>query len=101
MIGLRKSKFGFIISGFYLVLAAVAFGTHIYSVETNSADSGLSALWFALLAMPWIQLIPDSLAYSPLWGLLVYPVCWLMVALNAFILYVCLGGIRVGKSETP
>ncbi len=82
-----RSKPGRIVAGGYLLLAAIAFVTHLVSVNTNPADSGESALPFFLLTLPWGMMLQKSLLYTSAWAYLAYPVGWLLVALNSLILY--------------
>ena len=102
MIKLKKTKAGMVVSGIYLGISLIAFLTHIMSVETNPADSGLSAIWFYLCSLPWLKilmdLLPQDFFYTRTWGLLTYPVGWCCILLNAFILYCLSGGIKLVKS---
>jgi len=93
-----RSKPGRIIAGAYLVLAMIAFVTHLISVKTNPADSGESALPFFLLTLPWGMMLPKSLLYTSAWAYLAYPVGWMLVLLNSLILYLPFG-IRLKSKE--
>ena len=98
MFTLRKSILGFIVAGIFLLYALISFITHIISVFTNPADTGLSALWFYLATAPWGYMLPDSVLYSKIWGLIAYPVLWGMVLLNTFLLYCIMGGVRIKRN---
>lgn len=99
MVKLRKSKPGFIVAGVFLIYSLISFLSHIISVFINPADTGLSALWFFLATAPWGYVLPDSLLYSRIWGLIAYPVLWAIVLFNAFLFYCAFGGIRIKKSK--
>ncbi len=103
MIRVKKSKAAMIVSGIYLGIAFAAFLTHIISVNTNPADSGLSAIWFYLCSLPWIQVLisvlPKDFTYTRTWGRIVYHIGWGCVFINALILYCLSGGIKLAKGE--
>lgn len=84
-------------AGLFLIIAIIAFLTHIVSVKTNPADSGLSAIWFYLCTIPWVEMLPKSLFYSKIWKTLNYPVGWCFVLLNTFLIYCLFGGIKFKK----
>lgn len=83
----KASKVAKVIALLYVLLVITVFLAHIYSVKTNAADSGESAIPLYLLALPWIKLIPASFFYSTAWGWLAYPALWLCVSLNGFFIY--------------
>jgi hypothetical protein len=93
MIRLRKSRIGRAFAGAFLAVAAVLFALHILSVKTNPADSGESALWFFLLTLPWAYLLPEAVINTPWWDRVAYGAGWLLVGLNAFLLYCVSGGL--------
>jgi hypothetical protein len=97
MVRLKKSKFGFIASFVFSLFAVISFLFAVISVKTNPGNSELSGLWFSFCVYPWAFLIPDSLAYSKIWGMIVYPLMWAIVILNAFIIYCIFGGLRIKK----
>lgn len=101
MITFQKSKLGMICAGIFLIIAGIAFATHLISVQTNPADSGLSGIWFFLCGIPWSFMLPTSLTYSKIWRYIAYPVMWGMVIWNAFLLYCIFGGIRLQKNKPP
>lgn len=82
-----KSRAGAAAAVLYLLIAAAAFVAHLYSVKTNPADSGESALPFVLLGLPWTMQLPSHWMGLEIWPWIAYPVGWLCVALNAAILY--------------
>jgi hypothetical protein len=82
-----KSTAGAIAAILYLLVAAGVFVAHVYSVKTNPADSGESAIPFFLLTLPWALAVPEALIRSTAWVWLSYPLAWLFVGLNALILY--------------
>jgi hypothetical protein len=84
---LKISKVGITVSTLYVLLAMAVFVAHIYSVKTNPADSGESAIPLYMLALPWMMFVPASWYYLAEWSWLAYPVLWLCVALNAFLIY--------------
>ena len=55
---LRKSKAGFIVAGLFVGLALLALASHLYSVNTNTGDSGESAIMLIPFMLPWISWIP-------------------------------------------
>ncbi len=98
----RRSKRGMIVAILFLLLAGIAFATHLYSVKTNAGDSGESAVWFFLFTLPWGVLpafMPDNLVYSSTWGKLAYPISWSMVLLNSFLIYCAAGGLRFSRGR--
>lgn len=54
---------------------------------------------FILFTLPWMFAIPKSVTYSVAWAWAAYPVAWLMVGINAFILYcaVALAGFVLNR----
>lgn len=94
---LQKSITGFIVAGIFVVLAIWALCWHLYSVKTNVADSGESSIVLLPFCLPWILMVPKSVAYSRLWGALAYVFYLLFVFINAFILYALAGGVRIRK----
>ena len=80
-------KIGIAASSLYVVLALAVFVAHLYSVETNPADSGESGIPIFMLTLPWMMYIPSSWHYSSAWGLFAYPVSWICIALNALLIY--------------
>lgn len=93
-ISIRKFWLSFTVFFIYLGLGFIALGWHLHSVETNVADTGLSALYLYFLAQPWIDWVPATLVYTEIWAYLVYPAAMLMVGLNASILYLVFGGLK-------
>jgi hypothetical protein len=86
---IRISKWGFLASGLFLLLAAAVFGWIIYSASTNPGDSGESGILLLPFAMPWIMLIPQNWL-APITG-------FGLIGLNALILYAIFGGLRLAK----
>jgi hypothetical protein len=101
MIRLRKSRFGLVLAGAFLALAAVLFVMHVVSMKTNQADSGESALWFFLLTLPWAYLLPEAVIDAPWWDRVAYGAGWALVAFNAFLLYCVGGGLGFRRRERP
>lgn len=93
MIRLRKSRLGLVVAGAFLAAAAALFAAHVVSFKTNPADSGESALWFFLLTLPWAYLLPEAVINAAWWDRVAYGAGWLLVGLNAFLLYCLAGGI--------
>lgn len=93
MIRLRKSRFGLALAGAFLAVAAALFALHVASMRTNQADSGESALWFFLLTLPWAYLLPEAVINAAWWERVAYGAGWLLVGLNAFLLYCVAGGV--------
>ena len=81
------SKIGIAASSLYVLFALVVFVAHLYSVETNPADSGESRIPFFMLTLPWMMYIPSSWHYSSAWSLFAYPISWICIALNALLIY--------------
>lgn len=90
---LRKSRAGAVAAMLYLLAAAGVFVAHWYSVKTNPADSGESAIPFFLLTLPWMLAVPESWMSSAAWAWMAYPLAWLCVGVNALILY---GAVALG-----
>ena len=86
---IRLSRSGFAVSGLFLLLFAATFAWVFLVASKNPADSGESALLLLLFALPWINIIPQSMA-GPLVGI----VC---VFLNALILYLVFGGVHIRR----
>jgi len=98
-IGLKKSWPGFVAGGIYITAGIIALCWHLYSVSTNVADSGLSALYLYFLSKPWIDWVPNAFVYSGVWGWIVYPVALLFVSFNGFLLYILFGGMKISKHK--
>ena len=99
MIRLRKSRAGAALGGAFLAVAAVLFAVHVYSMKTNQADSGESALLFFMLTLPWALLLPETVINAPWWEEAAYGAGWGLVGLNAFLLYCVGGGVRFGRRD--
>jgi hypothetical protein len=97
MIRLRKSRVGLVLAGAFLAVAGALFALHLVSMKTNHADSGESALLFFVLTLPWAYLLPDSVINASWWDRVAYGAGWLLVGLNAFLLYCLGGGIGLGR----
>ena len=82
---LKFSKVSLAIASFYVLLATIVFVLHFYSVKTNPADSGESALPFFILTLPWMMFVPTSWFNLPAWNWLAYPIAWFCVTFNAFV----------------
>lgn len=94
-----RSKPGRYVAGAYLMLAMIAFVTHLISVNTNPGDSGESAIPFFMLTLPWGMMLPKSLFYSSAWAYMAYPVGWLLVILNSLLIYFPFGLRLKSKDE--
>ena len=94
---LRKSKAGFIVAGLFVGLALLALASHLYSVNTNTGDSGESAIMLIPFMLPWISWIPAEVfnASGAVW--LAYLMFLLLVLLNGFLLYCLFGGLRMKR----
>jgi hypothetical protein len=101
MIRLRKSRFGLVLAGAFLALAAVLFVIHVVSMKTNQADSGESALLFFLLTLPWAYLLPEAVINAAWWDDVAYGAGWVLVGLNAFLLYCVAGGLGFRRRGWP
>jgi hypothetical protein len=88
---LKTSKAGIAVATLYVLVAMTIFVAHIYSVKTNPADSGESAIPFFMLALPWVMFVPASWHHLPAWSWLAYPVLWFCVTFNAFLIYSAVG----------
>ncbi len=87
------------VAGIYVGLGVLALLWHLYSVTTNPADTGLSALYLYFLAKPWIDLPGEAIVNSGWWGVLVYPLAMLFVLINSFILYILFGGLKITRNK--
>jgi len=94
---LQKSKFAFIVAGIFIFLAVAALFMHLYSVRTNPGDSGESGIVMLPFSVPWILMVPSSVAYSRFWAYGVYSFYFACVSINALILYILTGGMRWRK----
>ncbi len=94
MLRLKESKSGLIVASIFVVLAILAFATHLHSVYTNPGDSGESAVVLMPLVSPWVSLIPNNVFYSEVWRRGAYPVFGLFVFFNSFLIYCLFGGLR-------
>ncbi len=83
----QLSRGGFVAAGLFLLLFLAAFSWIFFVASKNPADSGESALILLIFAMPWIGIIPQEML-GPLTG-------FLCVLLNALILYLVFGGLRL------
>ncbi len=92
---LRKSKAGFIVSGLFVGLALLALASHLYSVNTNTGDSGESAIVMIPFILPWILWIPAEITSGAAW--VAYLMFLLLVLLNGFLLYCLFGGLRMKR----
>ncbi len=97
--GLKKSPLGFIFLGLYVAAGLLALGWGLYSSTTNTGDSGLSFMYLYFITLPWMNFIPNSLAYSSAWNYLFIPVSILMFSLNGLILYFIFGGLKISKKQ--
>lgn len=97
MIRLRKSPVGLALAGAFLALAVALFALHVLWVKANPPASGESAFWFFLLTLPWAYLLPPAVIDAPWWDRVAYGAGWLLVALNAFLVYCVAGGLRIGR----
>ena len=96
MIRLQNSRIGRVVAGAFLGAALALFGLHVVAMKTNPADWGESAFWFFLLTLPWPYLLPETLVDAPWWDRVAYAASWLLVAVNAFLIYCVAGGLRGG-----
>jgi len=105
MIRLQKSRLGLVVTGAFLGAALALFALHLASVKTNPADSGESAFWFFLFTLTWAYLLPEALIDAPWWDRVAYGASWVLVAVNAFLIYCLAGGLRgglgLGRGKPP
>jgi len=99
MIRLRKSRFGRALAGAFLAVAAALFAVHVVGVRANPADTGERALWFFLLTLPWAYLLPEAVINAAWWERVAYGAGWVLVGLNAFLLYCLAGGIAFRRRQ--
>lgn len=83
----RCSKTGITAALVFLGSAAGMFLWHLYSVKTNPADSGESAIGFALFTLPWLAIIPKEILRSEIWDRSGHMIGWFCAAVNSFIIY--------------
>ena len=99
MVYIEKSKTGRNFALGFLLLAAIPFAVQLYALKTGAEGSGESALWFSLFTLPWGMLLPDTFFDSELWRRFAFPLSWFMIVLNAFLLYLISGGLRIRHDE--
>ena len=90
----RRSRPGFWVAGVFLATAATVFCIHTVSVHTNVANSGESGILLLPFALPWILWLPEAVIRTGLWNHPALPGWWLLVLVNAGILYAVFGGLR-------
>jgi hypothetical protein len=83
----KPSTLGIVLALLYLLLVLLFFVAHLYSVETNPADSGESAIPLYLLALPWMAWVPSAWTSWSEWSWLAYPVLGFCIALNAVLVF--------------
>lgn len=89
----RFSRGGLVASGLFLLLAGAVFAWIFFIASKNPADSGESGLLLLPFAMPWITMVPQEIA-----GLSAAFAC---IFVNALILYLLFGGLRISKKRKP
>ncbi len=97
MIYIEKSTTGRNFALGFILLAGLVFAAHLYGMKTGTAQSGESALWFSLFTLPWGGMFSKSFLESALWLRFAYPLSWSLVLLNALILYLISGGLRIKR----
>lgn len=93
----KRSWLGLSIGTLFFIAGLAALAFHLFSVSTNTGDSGLSGLYLYFLTRPWFDLIPETITYSFWWAWVVYPVSIFFVSLNGFLLYCLFGGLKISK----
>jgi len=88
------SKLGLTLSMMLLLVAVTLFALHLHAIAVDPTGSTGSALLFFVLTLPWALALPDWLIGQAWWDRASYYVCWLLVGVNAFLLYCAAGGIR-------
>lgn len=99
MLTFRRSKVAFWVAGSFLALAIAAFAMHMGSVYTNPANSGESGILLVPFALPWIHWLPSAFFRSAVWDNPVLAGWWVLVGLNAFVLFCLFGGL--GRRPSP
>jgi len=98
MIYIEKSKTGRNFFVGFLLLAGVVFWLHLRALE-KGGGTGESALWFSVFTLPWGTMLSESFLKSDLWGRFSHVISWAMIVLNAALLYLISGGLRIRRTE--
>jgi hypothetical protein len=99
MVRLRMSKLSLTASVVFLLVAATLFAIHAHAFWYGDPTAD-AALYFFLLTLPWVYLLPVWLTNASWWPDAVYVAGWLFVGVNAFLLYCVTGGLAFGRSVT-
>lgn len=94
MLRMRRSRTGSVLAGGFLALAAGLQGWLLVSAAINPADSGEGGLLLLLFSAPWSLIVPNMLLEAGWFDALAPLVLWLMIGLNALLLYCLAGGVR-------
>jgi hypothetical protein len=86
---LQKSRTGFVAAGLFLLAFLALLAWIFFVASKNPADSGESGILLLPFAMPWLMWLPVE--WLGPWA------AFLCVLLNAMIIYVLFGGLRVKK----
>ncbi|GEM_PF-3251548 len=98
MLCIEKSKTGRNFAIGFLLLAALVFVLHLRVMKTGGG-TGESALWFSIFTLPWGGMLPESFLNSEFWKRFAYWLSWGMIVLNACLLYLISGGLRIRRRE--
>ena len=85
----RFSRSGFAAAALFLALFFGLFAWVFFVASKNPADSGESGILLLPFAMPWVTMLPQRWL-GPAAGIL-------SVLLNAFIIYLVFGGLRLKR----
>jgi uncharacterized membrane protein YhaH (DUF805 family) len=88
---IRKSRAGLIVSGLFLLAAIAVFCWIFFVASKNPADSGESGILLLPFAMPWVMWLPV--------GWLGQFTGFACIFLNALLLYLLFGGLRVSHGD--
>lgn len=88
-LSLAKSRTGFAVAVLFLLLAVGIFFWIFFVASKNPSDSGESGIWLLPFASPWIAWLPARwLGLNSAFG---------CILLNALILYLVFGGLRIRR----
>ncbi len=93
MLKVQVSKLGLGFALSFWGMGLLVFGYHSWSVYTDPASTGYTAIYLLPFAMPWINLLPESWFSGALWQPPWVPGWWALVGLNTLLLYLLCGGL--------
>jgi hypothetical protein len=86
----KRSRQGFLAAALFLAVFLALFAWIFFVASKNPADSGESGILLLPFAMPWISIVPEA------WlGLMA---AFAGVILNALIIYLIFGGLRLRRT---